>query len=119
MVAKLERKTPARKTARPRKTRAVARPMPTKTAQVGRYITLGSLVAAGMLVVIGIGTVALLLSEPTRRSGKWGGWNFNDLSNSARDRLRSRIPTDWTRTVREDLLPEAREFVARQTRRFS
>jgi len=119
MVAKLERKTPARKTARPRKTRAVARRVPAKSAQIGRYITLGSLVAAGMLVVIGAGAVALLMTEPTRRSGKWGGWNFNDLSNSARDRLRANIPTDWTRSVREDLIPEARDFVARQTRRFS
>lgn len=122
MVAKLHRKAPARKTSRPsrtRKTPAVSRPVPARSAQIGSFIALGSLVAAGMLVVIGAGAIALLASEPTRRSGKWGGWNFNDLSNSARDRLRANIPSDWRRTVREDLIPEARDFVARQTRRFS
>jgi hypothetical protein len=92
---------------------------PPRTAQIGRFITVGSLVAAGMLVVIGAGAIALLVTEPTRRSGKWSGWNFNDLSNSARRRLRANIPSDWRHAVRDDLIPDAREFVARQTRRFS
>jgi hypothetical protein len=76
------------------------------------------MVAAGMLVVIGAGAIVLLATEPAKRSGKWGGWNFNDLSNSARESLRASLPSDWRRAVREEYLPEAREFVTRQARRF-
>ncbi|HVZ68064.1 MAG TPA: hypothetical protein VG891_01280 [Rhizomicrobium sp.] len=119
MAAKPERKTLARKnshSSRTSKIGPVGRSAYGRTAQIGRFIALGSLIAAGMLIVVGAGAIALLATEPTRRSGKWGGWNFNDLSNSARDRLRANLPDGWTRAVREDLVPGARQFVARQTR---
>ena len=86
---------------------------------MGKFIALGSLVAAGMLAVIGAGAVVLLVTEPSKRSGRRGGWNLNDLTNSAREGLRANVPADWRRAVRDDFIPEAREFVARQTRRFS
>lgn len=123
MVAKLQRKTAPRRTTRAaaaRKTRTRAAAAAAQRAnQIGRMIAIGSMVAAGMLVVIGAGAIVLLATEPTKRSGKWGGWNFGDLSNSAREGLRASIPSDWRRTVREEYLPEAREFVAKQARRFS
>lgn len=122
MVAKLERKSPRRAAARPARTRKSAPRVPTageRAARVGKIIALGSLVAAGMLAVIGVGAVVLLATEPSKRSGRKGGWNLNDLTNSARDSLRANVPSDWRRAVREDFIPEARDFVARQTRRFS
>jgi hypothetical protein len=121
MVAKLARKAPSRRTSRAaaaRKTRAHTSAISQRANQIGRIIAIGSMVAAGMLVVIGAGAIVLLATEPAKRSGKWGGWNFSDLSNSARDSLRANIPSDWRRSVREEYLPEAREFVARQARRF-
>jgi hypothetical protein len=125
MVAKLQRKGSPRRTSRSaaaagRKTRTRATPTASQRAnQIGRMIAIGSMVAAGMLVVIGAGAIVLLATEPKKRSGKWGGWNFADLSNSARESLRASIPSDWRRTVRDEYLPEAREFVTRQARRFS
>ena len=120
MVAKLQRKASPRRTTRA----AAARKARTRTTaaqranQIGRMIAIGSMAAAGMLVVIGAGAIVLLATEPAKRSGKWGGWNFNDLSNSARESLRASLPSDWRRAVREEYLPEAREFVTRQARRF-
>src|SRR6185437_1831353 len=123
MVAKLQRKAPARRTSRStaaiRKAKPHAPSVSQRANQMGRMIAIGSMVAAGMLVVIGAGAIVLLATEPTKRSGKRGGWNFADLSNSAREGLRASIPSDWRRAVREDYLPEAREFVSRQARRFS
>lgn len=121
MVAKLERKGP-RRTTRPARTRKPSPHVPTvseRAARMGKFIALGSLVAAGMLAVIGAGAVVLLVTEPSKRSGRRGGWNLNDLTNSAREGLRANVPADWRRAVRDDFIPEAREFVARQTRRFS
>ena len=121
MVAKLERKGP-RRTTRPARTRKPSPHVPTvseRAARMGKFIALGSLVAAGMLAVIGAGAVVLLVTEPSKRSGRRGGWNLNDLTNSAREGLRANVSADWRRAVRDDFIPEAREFVARQTRRFS
>lgn len=122
MVAKLQRKASPRRTVRPASRARKSKAAPTDSSRgsdIGRMIALGSMVAAGLLVVMGVGAIALLASEPSRRSGKWGGWNINDLSNAARERLRANIPQDWRRTVREDFIPEARDFMVRQTRRFS
>jgi hypothetical protein len=71
-----------------------------------------------MLIVIGAGAVVLLASEPSKRSGRRGGWTLNDLTNSAREGLRAGIPSDWQRAVRDDV-SGARDFMARQARRFS
>jgi hypothetical protein len=123
MVAKLQRKAAPRRTSRSaattRKTKSRAPTVSQRANRIGRMIAIGSMVAAGMLVVIGAGAIVLLATEPAKRNGKWGGWNFSDLSNSAREGLRASIPSDWRRAVREDYLPEAREFVSRQARRFS
>lgn len=123
MVAKLQRKAPSHRTSRStaasRKAKARAPSVSQRANRIGRMIAIGSMVAAGMLVVIGAGVIVLLATEPAKRSGKWGGWNFTDLSNSTRESLRASIPSDWRRAVREDYLPEAREFVSRQARRFS
>lgn len=89
-----------------------------RIARLGRVIALGSLVAVGALVVIGAGAIALMATRPTRRSGRWGGWNVNDLTNAAREGLTATVPPHWQKTVREDLLPEARAFVARQAKRL-
>jgi hypothetical protein len=70
-----------------------------------------------MLVVIGVGAVVLLATEPS--SKRKGGWSLGGLSNSARDQLRSNIPPEWRKAVREDFLRDARDFVARQAQRFS
>src|ERR1044072_8822521 len=111
MVAKLQRKASPRRTSRAsgasRKARTRTTPAVAQRAnQIGRMIAIGSMVAAGMLVVIGAGAIVLLATEPTKRSGKWGGWNFADLSNSARESLRAGIPSDWRRAVSEEYLPE-------------
>jgi hypothetical protein len=123
MVAKLARKGgPARRTVRPARVRKPTAHVPTvqeRAARMGKIIALGSLVAAGMLAVIGAGAIVLLATEPSKRNGRRGGWNLNDLTNSAREGLRANVPADWRRAVREDFIPEARDFVARQARRFS
>lgn len=122
MVAKLQRKTPARRAVHATRNRKPAPHVPSvseRAARMGKIIALGSLVAAGMLAVIGAGAIVLLATEPSKRSGRRGGWNLNDIANSAREGLRANVPSDWRRAVREDFIPEAREFVARQTRRFS
>lgn len=116
MFAKLQRKASPRRTTRAAAARKATAAQ--RVNQIGRMIAIGSMVAAGMLVVIGAGAIVLLATEPAKRSGKWGGWNFNDLSNSARESLRANLPSDWRRAVREEYLPEAREFVTRQARRF-
>jgi H+/gluconate symporter-like permease len=121
MVAKLARKAAPRRVTSRRKPPSPP-PVPTvseRAARIGKMIALGSLVAAGMLAVVGVGAVLLLATEPSKRSGRRAGWNLNDLSNSARDRLSANLPSGWGRAVREDLIPEARDFVTRQTRRFS
>jgi|GEM_PF-4979304 len=127
MVTKRPRKPAPRRAARaktPRKARIAAPTAAERAARLGRIIALGSLVAAGALVVIGVGAVVLMATEPTRRSGRHGGWNVNDLSNVARKRLAANVPAhwqkpaNWQKTIREDLLPEARDFVARQAKRF-
>jgi hypothetical protein len=123
VVAKLQRKPAPRRTsrsdARTRKPRTRASAVSQRASQIGHMIALGSMVAAGLLVVIGAGAIVLLATEPAKRSGKRGGWNLNDLSNTARESLRANLPQDWRRAVREDYLPEVREFVARQSRRFT
>lgn len=121
MATKQARKPAPRRVARaqaPRKARVSAPSAAERASRLGRIIALGSLVAAGALVVIGVGAVILMATEPTRRSGRHGGWNVNDLSNAARKRLAANVPANWQKTVREDLLPEARDFVARQAKRF-
>ncbi|HTO39752.1 MAG TPA: hypothetical protein VL026_02155 [Rhizomicrobium sp.] len=118
---KAPRKTPAQRAARApsaRKARIPRSVASQRTARLGRIIALGSLVAAGALLVIGAGAIVLLATDPARRSSRWGGWNVNTLSNAARKSLAANVPASWQKTVREDLLPEAREFVTRQAKRF-
>lgn len=87
-----------------------------RSSRIGRLIALGSLAAGALLIVAGVGAIALLASEPRKRGG--GGWNVNDLTNDARERLNAKLPERWICAVRDDLVPGARAFVMRQSRRL-
>lgn len=91
---------------------------PLRVARAGRMIALGSLVLLGALVVIGASAVALIATEPNKSSRRRHGWDISGLSNTAREKLNARVPERWRKVVREDMLPEVRDFVARQTRRI-